>query len=212
MKRYFILVLVFATVVFPLAAKTNLINFGYNIHGKYNEWDGLKMRSMGVDFIHVGGDRSGFYSQINPYYGMSLKDSDGYVVELSDIGTTLIGLNSILGYGGDLNFGSMGLIIGGGIYLDVYAVDTLLAFSSGLGLGANFYFQPGAGNFVINAGLSFAWRPYTYYLSDISSEEIFDGGKTNTNFNIGLGWRTGGIGSKSSKTSSSSGGSGSSDW
>ncbi len=217
MKKVLVLVLVLTALVFPVAAKTNLINFGYNIHGKFLESEELRARSIGVDFIGLKGDTSGFYSQINPYYGMSLKGTGG-VAKFSDYeGSNLFGMNMILGYGGDLNFGNMGLILGGGLYLDGYyftdAGFDAIGLSAGLGAGANFYFQPGAGNFVINAGLTFAWRPYTYYISDGYEEGSFDGGKTNTNFNIGVGWRTGGIGSKSSKSSSSSGSSsGGSDW
>lgn len=217
MKRLLILVLVLAAVVFPAAAKTNLINFGYNIHGKIDEYEGVSLRSIGVDFISLKGDSSGFYSQINPYFGMSVKGSGG-INKLSDFDETLVGSNFILGYGGDINFGNMGLILGGGLFLDAnywwYATfDTYqISLSAGLGVGANFYFQPGEGNLVVNAGLTLAWRPYTYYLWESSEDAIFDGGKTNANFNIGVGWRTGGIGSKSSKTSSSESGSGGSDW
>ncbi len=215
MKRLMILVLILAAVVFPVAAKTTLINLGYNIHGKIDESEGVKLRSIGVDFIFLKGDSTGFYSQINPYYGTSVKGSSGWINKLSDFDETLIGSNFILGYGGDINFGNMGLILGGGLFLDAnywwYANwDTFqISLSAGLGIGANFYFQPGEGNLVINAGLSLAWRPYTYYIWEFSDEAYFDGGKTNANLNIGIGWRTGGIGSKSSKSSSSDS---SSDW
>ncbi len=203
MKKMLVLVLVLSAFVFPLTAKTNLINFGYNIHGKYYGVEDLKLRSIGVDFIHLGGETSGFYSQVNPYFGMSFKGSGG-TAKLSDYGESLFGSNFILGYGGDLNFGSMGLILGGGLFLDgnyyTDSIDYILALSTGLGFGANFYFQPGSGTFILNAGLSLAWRPYTYFITEYNSEGLFDGGKTNTNFNIGIGWITGGIGSKSGST------------
>ncbi|RKX97592.1 MAG: hypothetical protein DRZ90_05745 [Spirochaetes bacterium] len=218
MKKLLIFVLVLVAVVFPAAAKTNLINLGYNIHGKIDEIEEVNLRSIGVDFIFLSGDSAGFYSQINPYFGMSVKGPGG-INKLSDFDETLFGSNFILGYGGDINFGNMGLILGGGLFLDAnywwYANwDTFqISLSAGLGIGANFYFQPGEGNLVINAGLSLAWRPYTYYIWESSEEAYFDSGKTNANFNIGVGWRTGGIGSKNSKSSSSSGGSsGGSDW
>jgi hypothetical protein len=108
----------------------------------------------------------------------------------------------------------MGLIIGGGLFLGgnyyIDSSDYIMDFNIGFGLGANFYFYPGDGNFVINAGLSFALTPWSFAFSEYGSEDYTDWGMTNTNFNIGIGWRTGGAGSKSGKAPASSGDS--SDW
>lgn len=217
MKKVVILVLVLMALVFPLAAKTNLINFGYNVTGRFFGYEDRALRSVGVDFINLKGDSVGLYTQFNPYYALSQK-INGVVYKHSDYDITSAGLNLILGYGGDLNFGSMGLIIGGGAYGDFNfftdsVVDTF-TLTGGLGLGANFYYQPGDGTFVINAGLTFSWTPWSYQTNEYASVTYTDYKMTNTNFNIGIGWRTGGIGSKSSSTSSSgsSGGGSADDW
>ncbi len=215
MKKVLFILLLAVLLIVPVSAKTNLLNLGYNIHGKYFEWEGLKLRSIGLSYTHLGGDTTGFYAQINPYFGLSER-YEGVTNKLSDYGITVIGSNFILGYGGDINFGSMGLILGGGLFLDAlyddYSGGYVMIFSTGLGVGANFYFQPGAGNFVVNAGLSLAWRPFSVYVYEFDSFEEFDAGKTNVNFNIGVGWRTGGIGSGRSSSKSSDGGDSDDEW
>ena len=216
MKKSLILVLVLVAIVFPVAAKTNLLNLGYNVHGEYLGYEGWKLRSVSLNYTHLKADKSGFYSQINPYYGLSFKNPFSDVIKLSDVDEMVVGANFLLGYGGDLNFGPMGLLLGGGIFIDMqyyeYGSYTFTVLS-GFGLGANFYFQPGSGTFVINAGLNLAWNPWAYEVYETGSGSYTNYGMTTTNFNIGIGWRTGGIGSKSSKASSSDdGGGGSDDW
>ncbi len=217
MKKILVLVLVLVAIALPLTAKTNLINFGYGVHGDYWGVEKLKIRSIGVDFIHVGGETQGFYSQLNPYFATSFKNPDGSTFKFSDSTESIFGANTILGYGGDFNFGQFGIILGGGVFLDFNYYNEsssgvyIFSISSGIGLGSNFYFQPGSGNFVVNAGLTLAWRPWAFYMSEIDSTSETNFTMTYTNFNIGIGWRTGGIGSKSSKTSSSGGGS-DDDW
>jgi hypothetical protein len=214
MKRAVILVLVLVAVILPVAGKTNLINIGYNVHGNVWNTEGLKLRSVSLNFINMKQDSAGFYSQITPYYGLSLKNVN--VAKFSDYDEMVFGSNFLFGYGGDLNFGKMGLLLGGGLFLDMnyYNWDPgyLFTISTGLGLGANFYFQPGAGKFVVNAGLNLAWNPWAFQMWDGGDETYTNYKATNANFNIGIGWRTGGIGSKTAKSSSSGSGGGSDDW
>ena len=56
--------------------------------------------------------------QLNPNSGFSMSGSypEG---RLRDNGATSLGLSTILGYGGSLDWGRTGLIIGGGVYLDL---------------------------------------------------------------------------------------------
>jgi len=215
MKKILILVLVMTALVFPLAAKTNLINFGYTVQGKYLDIDDFSSRSLGVDFIGLKGDTVGFYYQMNPYFTTSFKSGDD-VIKASDIDAFVFGSGFLFGFGGDLNFGKMGLILGGGLFANLDYLDLIGSYqftvNLGMGLGANFYFQPGEGNFVINAGISFALTPWAFAFDDTDSYDYTDWGMTNTNFNIGIGWRTGGIGSKSGKAPASSGGGGADDW
>lgn len=215
MKKSLILVLVMVAIVFPVTAKTNLVNFGYNVHGKFWDYDDLNLRSVGVNFITLKSDKAGFYTQINPYYSMSFKDS-GVVYKFSDLDYLGVGGNFIFGYGGDLNFGNMGLILGGGLFVDLNyisnSIDYAFTISTGLGFGANFYFQPGTGNMVINAGLALSWRPWAYEINEYDAFDYTNYKMTNTNFNIGIGWRTSGIGSGRSSSTSSDGGGGDDDW
>ena len=216
MKKVLVLIVVLVAISFPLSAKTNLLNFGYGVHGDYWGIDQFRARSIGVDYIRMGGEAHGFYSQLNPYFTTSVKFPDGSTMKLSDSTESIFGMNTILGYGGDINFGQMGIILGGGVFVDFnyfnesVSAAYLFSISSGLGIGGNFYFQPGSGSFVINAGLTLAWRPWAYYMNEIDSNTDTNYGMTYSNFNIGIGWRTGGIGSKTAKSSSS--GSGSDDW
>jgi hypothetical protein len=214
MKKVLVLTVVLVAFAFPLAAKTNLINFDYGIHGKYWGVEDYSLRSIGVDFINLRGDGAGLYSQINPYYALSEK-YQGTVYKHSDYGVLSAGINMIFGYGGDINFGSTGLLLGGGLYGDFnyYSyVGEVFSLTGGLGLGANFYYQPGTGSFLVNAGITLAWTPWTYRFNDTDSISESNYGMTYINFNIGIGWRTGGIGSKTAKSSSSGSGGGSDDW
>lgn len=218
MKKILILVLLLTALVFPLAAKTNLLNFGYNVQGAWLGIDDLKMRAIGLDYIHLGGDKTGFYFQFNPYFGTSFKFGSGEPVKFSDYDEQVFGSNFIFGFGGDLNFGPFGLILGGGLFLDLnyynWPSSYVFYVSSGLGAGANFYFQPGDGTFIINAGLTGSWRPLYFWTDEFDSESGTISNQSNFNFNIGIGWRTGGVGSRSKSTSSSggSGGGNDDDW
>ncbi len=214
MKKILILVLVLVAISFPLAAKTNLINIGYNVQGDFWGFDGVKLRSISLNSINLKGDTTGFYYQINPYFGLSFKNEASTVFKLSDYDEMVVGSNFILGYGGDLNFGPMGVLLGGGAFFDVQYYDFgsyTFTMLSGLGLGAHFYFQPGSGNFVVNAGLTLAWHPWAYEIYETDSGSYTNYSMTTANFNIGVGWRTGGIGSKRS-TSEPSGGGSDDDW
>ncbi len=197
MKKILTTLALIVMLVFPAAAKTNLLNFDYSIHGDVFGAEILNRRSIGIDFIHLGGDTIGFYSQISPYLTTSFKNtSSGTVVKLSDYDETFFGANFILGIGGDINFGAMGLILGGGLCLDAnyysYSIDSVFTFLTGIGLGANFYFQPGSSKFVLNAGLGFALTPWAYE----SYESGYTGNYKNwdmtyLSINFGIGWRTG---------------------
>ena len=189
-----ILILVFN---FPAAAKTNLLNFAFDVHGDIFGNGYYNSRSIGGDFIHLGGDTIGFYSQINPYFTTSFKiTSTGTVTKLSDYDEVFVGINSIFGLGGDINFGEMGLILGGGLCLDAnyyaYSGGGVFTFLYGVGLGTNFYFQPGTGSFVLNAGLGLALTPWAFrsyqsgYTGNYESWNM-----TNFSINFGIGWRTG---------------------
>jgi len=217
MKRFLVFILILSALVYPLAAKSNLINFGYTVQGKYLDNDDFSSRSLGVDFIGMKGDTAGFYYQVNPYYTTSLKFGD-VVTKTSDIDVFIVGSGFLFGFGGDLNFGKMGLLLGGGLFLNLDYIDDSgdyrFTINTGMGLGANVYFQPGDGNLVINAGVSFALTPWAFAFDSTDSIDYTDWGMTNTNFNVGIGWRTGGIGSKSKAAPASSDGSsdGSDDW
>lgn len=216
MKKILIVVLLLTALAFPLAAKTNLLNFGYNVQGDFLGVDGQKLRAIGIDYTYLGGDKTGFYFQANPYYATSVKNGSGDVFKLSDYDEQSFGSNFIFGFGGDLNFGRFGLILGGGVFLDFNYYEwqtyeySMFTMTAGLGAGLNFYYHLGSKNFLINAGFSGAWRPLTYWFDDADSGSETFSGQSNFNFNIGVGWRTGGVGSKSKSSSSSD--SGADDW
>jgi hypothetical protein len=215
MKKILILVLTLTALVFPLSAKSTLVNFGYTVQGKYLNFDDTVSRSIGVDFINLQGDSFGFYSQFNPYYTTSIK-IDEYVYEASEMDYFILGSGFLFGYGGDLNFGKMGLLLGGGLfvnleYFEPSSGDYRFTINTGMGLGANLYFQPGDGSFIINAGVTFALTPWGFAFSEDDSIDYTNWGMTNTNFNVGVGWRTGGIKPRAGKTASSGGSSGD-DW
>jgi len=107
------------------------------------------------------------------------------------------GLNFVLGYGLDINFGKMGIIVGGGFFGTIYTYYNLdsdyfyYEDAGGPGGGVNFYFQPGSGPLVVNAGLNVAWRPFTI---SGNSEWGFNGFEFesrdyNLNINAGIGFR-----------------------
>ncbi len=154
MKKVLVLIVVLVAISFPLSAKTNLLNFGYGVHGDYWGIDQFRARSIGVDYIRMGGEAHGFYSQLNPYFTTSVKFPDGSTMKLSDSTESIFGMNTILGYGGDINFGQMGIILGGGVFVDFnyfnesVSAAYLFSISSGLGIGGNliapFLFVPAA--------------------------------------------------------------------
>ncbi len=209
MKKHLAAILLLTLFIFPLTAKSNLFNAGYNIHVKYWGYDDSSLRSISFDYIHLKGDKTGFYLQVNPYYSLTLKNSGG-IYNLSYLEYMSTGSNFIFGYGGDLNFGRFGLILGGGLFLDLNYMsasgDLIITVSPGLGAGINAYFHPGSGNFILNAGVTFSWKPWAYeitYIEDLNTLDYFNWGMTNANFNIGVGWRTGGIGSINNRSSNS---------
>ena len=203
MKKAVFIVLLVTLAVLPVAAKSTLVNLGYNVQNDFWGFDGVKARSISVNITSVGGDTSGFYFQANPYLGLSFKNSIGTVFKLSDYDETLFGSNFLIGYGGDVNFGAFGILLGGGLFLDAQYYDyggytfTVLA---GFGLGANFYFQPGSGNFIVNAGLNMALHPWAFESYDTGSGSYTNWGMSTVNFNIGVGWRYGSTGSTGSST------------
>ena len=215
MKKGLAFLVALAIVAMPMAAKTILVNAAYNVHNDYSGIDDLHVRSIGMSLSFMKGEDSGIYAQVNPYFGLSMKGTS--VVKFSDVDQTLLGANFLIGYGGDLNFGTMGILLGGGLFADLnsyqYAAGSTFLFSTGLGLGANFYFQPGEGNLVLNAGLMAAVSPWTFWSNDYVSDNYTDWGQSTINVNVGVGWRMGGGGSRSRNTGSSSpGGSGDDDW
>ncbi len=210
MKKVLVFITVLVIMAMPLAAKTTLLNLGYNIHNDFWGIDDLHLRSIGLSVSTLKNDDAGLYAQVNPYYGLSFKNIS--VAKLSDYDETLIGSNFIVGYGGDLNFGSMGLLLGGGLFSDLFYYDygySSFTVSAGFGFAANLYFQPGSGNIVINAGIMAAISPWTFYIIDSNSDNYTNWGQSTVNLNIGIGWRTGGNSGKSNRSSSSSGGD---DW
>jgi len=197
MKKALLILVLVAIAVLPATANTTLVNLAYNVHndifGFSDLYDGLHLRSVGLSITGLNADDFGFYGQANPYYGLSFKNVS--VAKLSDYDEMLIGSNFLLGYGGDFNFGPMGLLIGGGLFLDLNYYDfgtSWFNVTAGLGLGANVYFQPGMGNLVVNAGLTAAISPWGYWIYDGGSEDYTNWGMTTINLNVGVGWRTGG--------------------
>ena len=194
MKRMGLVLLIALLAAIPALASSNLINLGYNI-----QWvpdDEYSRQGIGVVFTHLGGEKAGFYAQLAPFLATSWK-SYGVVGKFSDYDLLGIGLPFTLGYGHDFNFGRMGLLLGGGFFGSAYVQHSsaygFLYYNSaaGLGAGAHFYFQPGSGSLVINAGLDFAWTPlYLYGDTDWGFGELFFLEKRfNANINVGIGFR-----------------------
>jgi hypothetical protein len=194
MKRQGLVILIVCLAAIPALSLSNFINLGYNIQSvPDNEYS---RRGIGVVYTHLGGEGSGFYAQIAPFFATSWK-SYGVVGKFSDYDLLGIGLPFTLGYGHDFNFGQMGLILGGGFFAsayierDSYYGSLYYNSAAGVGAGAHFYFQPGSGSLVINAGVDFAWTPlYLYGDTDYGFGEFsVPDKKYNTNINVGVGFR-----------------------
>ena len=201
MRKIFLIIFVFVTV--SLSAKSALINFTWNTSGHYLGVKDNYLTSFGLNFVFLGNSEGGFYMQLNPHSGFSMNGPSSSGI-LRDNNASSLGLSTILGYGGSLDWGRTGLIIGGGIYLDlIYYLrlnigqdtekyllgidfDFDIASSVGLAMGTNFYIHPGPGNFVFNLGVMAAWHPYSWLTA--KSNDGFRAGQFTVHVNFGIGW------------------------
>ena len=198
-------------VAVSVFANVTLINLGHNVHAYrnvpdhyyYGEFDFSRL-GIGPVFTFFVGRKNGFYAQLAPFL------ATGYVAEFPegrwvhsygfhDVPPFVPGggLNLVLGYGRDINFGKMGILLGAGPFGSGYFLhypgypDWFLA-SLGVGAGAHYYFKPGSRRLVLNAGVDLAWRPLKVSDPDWGS---YDGGPSivpneyNVNFNAGIGFR-----------------------
>lgn len=194
MKRLWLVLLIVTSAALPALSSSNLLNLGYNL--QMSPGDDFTRRSVSLVYTFLGGEKSGFYAQLAPFFALSYKYG-GIVTSYHDYGVLGGGLNLTLGYGHDFNFGSLGLILGGGFFVSPYVQYEpdygYLYYNSaaGLGAGAHLYFRPGTGSFIINGGLDFAWTPFYLYgdtdwgFGDVSLLEK----KFNLNLNVGIGFR-----------------------
>ncbi len=203
MKKIGLLVLLVFLAVMPLTAKTSLMNIGYNIQTHFWSIDPVSLHSIGFNYTSMKGDTQGLYFQANPYFGLSFKNKNGSSSSIVSGGETLLGGSFLGGYGADINFGSFGIVVGGGGLADMnmylgtgFMSITMLA---GLGLGANAYFQPSSGNLIIDAGINAGWHPFGWVFGDIQGD-FRDFGMFTINIHAGIGFRTGGYSSISSST------------
>ncbi len=189
-----VVVMLAVCAVPPALANPSLINLGYNVQA-YPEIE-FSRRGLGSVVTLVTGEPGGFYVQLASFTVMSSKSS-GTVSSWLEGNRFGSGLNFVLGYGLDINFGKMGIIVGGGFFGTIYTYYNLdsdyfyYEDAGGPGGGVNFYFQPGSGPLVVNAGLNVAWRPFTI---SGNSEWGFNGFEFesrdyNLNINAGIGFR-----------------------
>ena len=213
MKKALIVLFVVLVCTAALPAKTNMLNLGVSV-SPYLDWpmDTYVTRDVSLSWTRLGSDTFGFYSQLNPYIAMSGKNKVSDTTwKFSDYDWMGAGLETVLGWGGDFNFGPLGLVVGGGGYVDINYFSLTYDYmflSLGLGAGVNVYFQPGSGSFLLNAGLTAAWKPYFTY-TDLTNDynySDFQNGRFDVTFSVGIGWRTGGGSSRSRGSGSSSGG------
>ena len=203
--------IVMIVVAIPLFANVTLINLGYNVHAYRNVSDpyfgelDFSRLGTGPVFTFFVGRKNGFYAQLAPFLatGEAVAFTTGRTVySYRDTALTGGGLNLVLGYGRDINFGKMGILLGAGLFGSGYVLLEsyygeweplfLLAAPVGAGAGAHFYFMPGTGRLVLNAGVDLAWRPFKVGDPDWGS---YRGGPSiapneyNVNLNAGIGFR-----------------------
>ena len=194
MKKIFLVLLLGALVAIPVLANATLINLGYNVL-RYSE--DYSERGIGPVFTFLAGQQSGFYAQLAPFYSTSWKWFDTVVKYGDNPDLYGGGLSFTLGYGRDFNFGEMGVLVGGGLFVlgfawvDTYWEDFGADLGFGPGGGAHFYFKPGEGRLILNAGLDVAWRPVYAWGSDDAGYGgfEFEKGNSNVNLNAGIGFR-----------------------
>ena len=194
------LVLVFLGFAMSLSAKTNYINLAYTVNTAFLGKTG-SAQSMALSFTALHEDGRGFYTQINPYYGLAVVVNNKGNASFFDSNEFLLGTNTILGYGFDLNNGTIGIILGFGGYLDFWALyydgqdgtikpvleidNSVLHLAMGLGVAANGYLHPGDGNFTINFGLKLGWAPLYLFEDSLINARL---AQSSIHAGFGVGW------------------------
>lgn len=194
MKKIVFVLLLVLIAVSSVSAQTRLINFSLAFHGQWYSAQDQTLHSSGLTFAGVGNPEGGFYYQVTPYVATKVS-SGGSSYKFEVFGGELIpGLSMIYGYGKEFDWGSTGLLLGGGLLLDLqYDTYYYTAQGSvGAALGLNFLINFG-NNGIFNIGLVAGWRPYTIYY-DVDYGDFFDSfsaGGTYFTLNAGFGWRKG---------------------
>lgn len=206
MRKSFLLIpMIFLMLSSQLAAESHLLNFGYfykNRLGEDDESAYLDAHGFSLKSINLQGDKYGFYYVLEPYYIAKVIPDNGTSMSFLEPGRFFMGLELLAGYGGDINLGHSGLIMGGGFLADTHYLNISefsfvdLEFAFGLGGGINYYYHPKTKHFLINVGVSLSWKPFTYMsLGDHGTLEEFvffaSQKSINCTVNFGFGWRQG---------------------
>ena len=194
MKRLALVVAVMVVVSFPVLANATLINLGYNVHA-YRDSDFSRL-GIGPVFTFFVGETNGFYAQLAPFWATGPR-SGSTTYRYRNLDPVGGGLNFLLGFGRDISFGPMGLLVGGGLFGAGYALyntwseNLLYIAGAGPGGGLHFYFRPGPGRLLLNLGVNAAWRPFKVWgTTDWGFEGFhFEKGEFNYNINAGIGFR-----------------------
>ena len=192
MKKLALVVVAMVVVVSPILAGATLINVGYNVHAfeahSYYHSVSESSRGIGPVFTFFAGRKNGFYAQLAPF---AITDSAYFTPGYWFPADYARGLNLVLGYGRDINFGKMGILLGGGPFASGLLLTYLghqddIRASVGAGAGAHYYFSPGSGRLVLNAGVNVAWRPFSI---GNFHDPTFAENEYNYNINAGIGFR-----------------------
>ncbi|MCG8452693.1 MAG: hypothetical protein MI717_05890 [Spirochaetales bacterium] len=207
MKKSVAILILGFMMALPVMASSTLIGFSYGSCTTNTSQD-VSLKTIGVDVTYVGGETFGVYAEVLPFYAVGAHHP---VLGSLHVTGKYFGVGSIIGVGGDLNFGSMGLILGGGVYsgynhiippADASSQASLSRIDLGFGGSAKLYYSVNS-RFAFNLGLTYAFSPWLYGFG----AEVIPGVLKNVNassftISAGIGWRTGGRSSNSDADSS----------
>ncbi|MCG8452694.1 MAG: hypothetical protein MI717_05895 [Spirochaetales bacterium] len=178
-------------------ADTTTVNLNYGSYRAANMSPGYSFRSLGFSFTHLAGDTLGFLVQAHPFWGTGMKIPGEQVLPLSLSGLKFFGVNSLLGLGIDLNFGSFGVLLGGGgfsavSFLGAEDLSGLLTIAGfGFGGSALAYFHL-SDALILNVAIGYGWTPWNYsFYPDQSPYYLEKFHTTNFTISAGIGWRSG---------------------
>ena len=155
--------------------------------------------SLALSFTNLYATGRGFYTQLNPYYGLTVSADE--TANFNDSGEFLLGANTIIGYGFDINSGNFGILLGIGAFLDSFILyhkgqegtiepvldidKSVFNLSVGAGFAANVYLRPGDGNFYTNFGFRLAWAPIYLFEDSLMNVRLE---QASMHAGFGLGW------------------------